>query len=154
MRSLGIACTPRYAYLAVAADGELEEADPERIEVAAQHEASAELLSMRDDARRALRQLDVQGVGLLMPEERPRKKPGYHDLMPRIALETMVRIAAVEEEIPIELLSRPTVRSRLGLPKSGPLKERADEAHKPVGRYWGEGRNLAALAALVAGREA
>src|SRR4051812_4322491 len=106
MRTLGISCTPRYAFLAVSDNGALEESDPERIAVANQHEISAELLSTRDDACRAIRQLKVQRIGLLLPEERPRKKPSYSELMPRIALETVIRVAAVEEDVPIELMHR------------------------------------------------
>ena len=36
-------------------------------------------------------------------------------------METLFRLAAVRAEIPIELMSRPTVRSKLGLPQKGDL---------------------------------
>jgi hypothetical protein len=67
-----------------------------------------------------------------------------------VALETLVRVAAVQEGIPIEVLARPTVRSRLGIPRAGELASHvATVVAEPVGRYWTAGRDVAALAALA-----
>ena len=41
-----------------------------------------------------------------MPEQ-GRHKRTYQELAPRVALETLVRVAAVQEGIPIEVLARP-----------------------------------------------
>ena len=148
MRIVGFSCTPRQAYVAVVNGGAVEESDIERHEMAAQHEASEELLRTRDDFRRLLRELDAEKAVLLQPEERQPRKPSYQELMPRIALETVIRLAAVEEGVAVEVLPRPTVRSRLGLPKSGSLDSHVSASiESPVGRYWNEGRSIAALAA-------
>lgn len=154
MRVVGFSCTPRQAYVALAANGSIEKSSIERLDVAAQHEASEELLATRDDVRRIVRELSVNKFVLLMPEEQPRRKPSYQELLPRIALETVIRIAAVEDDVAVELMPRPTVRARLGLPRSGSLNSHVDAAiESPVGRYWNEGRCLAALAALAGGVE-
>lgn len=150
MQIVGFSCTPRLAYVAVVNGSEVKESDIERHEMAAQHEASEELLKTKDDFRRLLRELEAEKVVLLQPEERQPRKPSYQELVPRIALETVIRLAAVEEGIGVELLPRPTVRARLGLPKSGSLDSHVSKViEAPVGRYWNEGRRLAALVALA-----
>lgn len=154
MRIVGFSCTPRQAYVAVANNDTIEESSVERLEVAAQHEASEELLATRDDARRLIQELKASKLVLLQPEEHQPRKPGYQELMPRIALETVIRLAGVENGVAVELLPRPTVRSRLGLPKSRSLDSHTEKViEEPVGRYWNEGRCLAALAALAGGVE-
>jgi hypothetical protein len=118
MRSVGVTCTPRIAYLTLAIDGAIAEAPVERVEVAAQYESSEELLSTLDEIKRAFGQLRPDLVVLLMPEQ-GRHKRTYQEIAPRVALETLVRIAAVQENIALEVLPRPTVRARLGVPKAG-----------------------------------
>jgi hypothetical protein len=154
MRIVGFSCTPRQAYVALVNDGVIEESGVERLEVAAQHEASEELLKTRDDVRRLIGELEAKRIVLLQPEEHQPRKPGYQELLPRIALETVIRLAGVEDGVAVELLPRPTVRARLGLPKSGSLDSHVEKVvEEPVGRYWNEGRNLAALAALAGAAE-
>jgi hypothetical protein len=52
------------------------------------------------------------------------------------------------------MLARPTVRSRLKLPKDGKLSAHVGtRIPKPVGRYWSAGRDVAALAALAGDAE-
>ena len=149
MRSVGVTCTPHVVYLTLAVDGAIAEAAVERVEVAAQYESSEELLSTLDEIKRALGQLRPDVVVVLMPEQ-SRHKRTYQEIAPRVALETLVRIAAVQGRIAIELLPRPTVRSTLGISKSGDLASHVAEAiGQPVGRYWSAGRDVAGLAALA-----
>jgi hypothetical protein len=152
MRTLGISCTPHTAYVAVAVHGGIVNEAVERIEVASLYEASEELLSTLDEVKRALGQLVPDAIALLMPEQGPSRRT-YHEVVPRVALETLIRIAAVQTSIPIEVLARPTLRSRLGIDRSGDLASHVGEVvPTPVGRYWSAGRNLAALAALAAAK--
>lgn len=152
MRSVGVTCTPHLAYLTLVIDGVVAETPVERVEVAAQYESSQELMSTLDEIGRALGQLRPDVVVLLMPEQ-GRHKRTYQEIAPRVALETLVRIAAVQGDIAIEVLARPTVRSRLGIPRAGDLASHvARVIAEPGGRYWSAGRDVAALAAL-AGRE-
>jgi hypothetical protein len=152
VRSVGVTCTPHVAYLTLAVDGAIADAPVERVDVAAQYESSEELLSTLDEIKRALGQLRPDVVVLLMPEQ-SRHKRTYQEIAPRVALETLVRIAAVQEQIAIEVLPRPTVRSRLGISRAGDLASHVGKTiAEPVGRYWTAGRDVAALAAL-AGRK-
>jgi hypothetical protein len=149
VRSVGVTCTPHLAYLTLAIDGAVAETPVERVEVAAQYESSEELVSTLNEIKRALGQLQPDRIVLLMPEQ-GRHKRTYQELAPRVALETLVRVAAVQERIPIEVLPRPTVRSRLGIPRAGELASHvATVVTEPVGRYWTAGRDVAALAALA-----
>jgi hypothetical protein len=52
-------------------------------------------------------------------------------------------------ELPLDRLSRPTVRSRLGLPARGKFETVVREAVEEVGPYWAAGRAAAAAAALA-----
>jgi hypothetical protein len=152
VRVVGISCNPHTAYLTLAVDGVISAAPVERVEVAAQYEASVELLSTLDEIKRAFGQLRPDRVALLMPEQ-GRHKRTYQEIAPRVALETLVRIAAVQGHIDIEVLARPTVRARLGIPKPGELSSHVTQViGEPVGRYWTAGRDVAGLAAL-AGRD-
>lgn len=61
-----------------------------------------------------------------------------------------MRLASVRAGIPIDVLSRQTVRTRLSLPKGGELAGYVpDRIAAPVGKYWSAGRDVAALAALA-----
>jgi hypothetical protein len=141
VRSVGVTCTPHVAYITLAIDGAIAEAPVERVEVAAQNESSEELLSTLDEIKRALGQLRPDVVALLMPEQ-SRHKRTYQEIAPRVALETLVRIAAVQERIAIEVLPRPTVRSRLGIPRAGDLPSHVYGPRRAVSRLTG---NLALL---------
>jgi hypothetical protein len=131
VRALGVTCNPPTAYLTLAIDGTIMEAQVERVEVAAQYEASAELLSTLDEIKRAFGQLRPDIVALLMPEQ-GRHKRTYQEIAPRVALETLVRIAAVQENINIEVLARPTLRARLGIPKAGELSSHVSGCGVPL----------------------
>jgi hypothetical protein len=149
MRSLGVACNPHTAYLTLAVDGMITQAVVERVEVAAQYEASVELLSTLEEIRRALGQLRPDRIAVLMPEQGGRKRT-YLEIAPRVTLETLIRIAAVQEGIDIEMLARPTLRARLDIPKAGELSSHVSGViAESVGLYWSAGRDIAGLAALA-----
>jgi hypothetical protein len=150
VRVLGISCTPKSAFLTLAVDGEVVDAPVVRVDVASQYEASAEMLATLDEIRRAFDQLAPDRVIILKPELN--RRTTYGELAPRVALETLIRVAAVRADINVEVLARPTVRSRLGLAQSGKLAERVGEAiEAPVGKHWTQGRDIAGLAALAGG---
>jgi hypothetical protein len=92
----------------------------------------------------------AEKVLLLRPESGRMTKRTHSEYVPRIALETLVRLAAAETGRPIELLARPTLRSRLKLPNEGKLVTHASlRIPQKVGINWSEERQLAALAALA-----
>jgi len=121
-----------------------------RIQPANLSEASAELEATLDEIGRALTQLRPDSIVLLLPEQSPQHKHAYSQIAPRVTMETLLRLAAVRAAVPIELMSRPTLRSRLELPAKGDLASHtALRITEPVGPYWNAGRNVAALAALA-----
>lgn len=146
MRALGISCTPNEVLLSMCVDGELVDDEPQKLAPPANLEAGPALWESIDEVARALKALGPDRVGLLLPEAN--YKATHGKLAPRIVLETLVRLAAAKLGIPTQLLSRPTVRSALGLPRKKGLFHHVDAVFdEPVGQYWTSGRGEAALAA-------
>ncbi len=151
-RRLGINCSSKYAFLAMAEDGVIVVHEPQRIQPPQGSEESERLSSFYDHFVRALADLHPDEVCLIMPENDPRNRRTHSELAPRIAIETIVRLAAVRAEppMPMAVLARRTVRSRLGLPPKGKLIDLVEQViPEPVGRHWRDARDLAALAALA-----
>jgi hypothetical protein len=147
---LGVNCSQRYAFLAVAVDGELEEGHVEYIDAPTLAESSEELASILDELGRAIQEVRADKVVLLKPEGGPTPKRTHAEFVSRIALETLVRLAAVQTQTEIEVLARPTVRTRLKLPAKGRLADHvSSRIPVKVGKNWSEQRQLAALAALA-----
>src|SRR4051812_30316656 len=88
MRVLGVACTPKTAFLSLADERQIVEGEVYRIDVASQYEASEELISTLDEIRRALEQVRPDRVIVLKPETNQRST--YDQLAPRVTLETLV----------------------------------------------------------------
>lgn len=152
MRVLGVSCSTSVAFLSLVNEGEITDAHVQRIEVGSLLEASEELEATLGELHRAFVQLRPELVVVLLPEQSPSNKRTYAEIAPRVALETLVRLAAVRTGVPVDLLSRPTVRARLQLPRKGDLASYTSEViSTPVGKYWAAGRNVAALAALAGG---
>lgn len=144
---LGVNCSSKYAFLAIAEDGVIVAHEPERIQPPPGSEESERLSGFYDHFARTLTDLQPDEVCLIMPENDPRNRRA-----PRIAIETIVRLVAVRAQppIPIVVLARHTVRSRLGLPAKGKLIDLVEQViPEPVGKYWRDARDLAALAALA-----
>jgi hypothetical protein len=144
---LGVTCSNRSALFSVVDSGKVIDSPVDRIEVASLHEASEELQATLEEIGRAVAQIRPQRVVLLLPEQ-SRFKVTYGQVAPRVALETLVRLACVRAGIPVEVLPRASVRSRLGLPRSGDLSSHVPGTIARSGPYWGQGRDVAALAAL------
>lgn len=143
-------CDPRRALLAVAEDGGILDGYPEKLEPSAGLDDGERLVAFIDDGRRAFSAIAPERVALLLPEASGRGST-HARLSPRVVIETLVRVAAANQGIPLQLMSRPTLRSALNLPKSGTLEDHLDAVGDPIGTFWSTGRGLAALAALAAG---
>jgi hypothetical protein len=147
---LGVNCTTDCAYLAVGEEGELREDAVELVAAPALGESSDQLVAVLGELKRVLAEVAADKVVLLKPESGWMTKRTHSEHVPRIAPETLVRLAAAEMSRPIELLARPTMRSRLKLPTEGKLVTHvSSRVPKKVGSNWSEERQLAALAALA-----
>lgn len=145
-RSLGVECKKQEVYLALAEDGSLLDEDPQRLQVPAVHEETARLRSFLDDFGRVLTEARPDAVRILQPEQVYEAR--YTELAPKAALETLVRLACVTANVPVEVLHRATARSRTGLGSKGKLDDLIKKNIEPVGKYWNAGRKYAAVAAL------
>lgn len=147
-RSLGVNCSGTYVFVALAIDGILVDVrSSSRLSWPAGSGDAERLQEMLDDLKTMLSELGPETVELLLPEGKG-PSSSHRQLTPRISLETLLRLACVQLGIDVELLSRPTLRSRLGLPKKGTLSDHVEAALDPVGPYWTTGRSLASAAAL------
>jgi hypothetical protein len=65
-------------------------------------------------------------------------------------LETLVRLAAANANVDLELLHRNGARARVGMPRRGRFEDHIPSViPEPVGKYWAAGRRLAAVAAIA-----
>ncbi|WP_420451959.1 hypothetical protein [Ilumatobacter sp.] len=151
MRVLGANCSTRAVNVAVVQDGNVLDGLPERLRPAQGIELGDRLLEFIDDVARLLAQVRPDRVALLLPEAQRRGSASYQSVAPRLTIETLFRVASAREGYPLRLIARPSVRAALDLPKKGSLDDHLESAGEPVGRYWRDGRGLAALAALAEG---
>jgi hypothetical protein len=148
MRALGVTCKKDQVLLAIAEDGALLHDMPERLQAPALLEETERLQAMLGDIGRTLSEIRPDVVRLLLPEQT--YEDSYGRIAPRATLETLVRLAAVQLGIPVEVVHRNTARSRLGMPRGGKFEGHIPSVvGDPVGKYWNSGRNLAAAAALA-----
>jgi hypothetical protein len=146
-RALGIWCKKQEVMLAQADDGALVIANPQRLEAPPILEDAERLPGFLASFRHVLAEVQPDVVRILQPEQT--YKAPYSEFAPKITLETLVRLACQEARVPVEVLHRSTARSRLGFEQKGALDKRIRENIEPVGKYWGEGRHYAAVAALA-----
>jgi hypothetical protein len=131
-------------------DGSLS-AVPDRVAPSALLEEGEALEALLEDLRRVISSAHVSQVRLLLPDTGATYR--HPEIAPRIAYETLVRLAAFQAGVAVEQLSRREARSRLGLPMQGSFEKLLTEAvvGRPVGRHWNDGRKLAMAAALANG---
>jgi hypothetical protein len=154
VRVLGVNCTTDCAFLAIAVDGVFRDEAVEFVHAPALGESDDQLVAVLEELCRVLGEVEAERVVLLRPESGKLTKRTHSEFVPRIALETLVRLAAVQSRTPVELLARPTVRSRLRLPATGKLVEHvASRIPGKIGSNWSNERQLAALASLAGEKE-
>jgi hypothetical protein len=111
VKVVGVTCSAKTALLAAVENGGVIPIDVQKIDVGYQYEASREFVATQREVERGIAQVQPDLVVLLKPELMVRWT--YDAVAPRVALETLVRLAAVAGDIPIDVLSRPTVRLAL-----------------------------------------
>jgi hypothetical protein len=147
--TIGVSCSSRFTFFAVVDGGSVVVRGAERMELPAT-EISERLATYVDDAAREIKLCRAETLCLLLPEHAGSAPVSYVAVSSRVALETLTRLASVRANVPVVMMSRQTVRSRLGCPKSGALDTHLDNVFPvAVGRYWRVGRGIAAMAALA-----
>ena len=97
---------------AVADDGELVAFDPQRLEVLAIREQTAQLRGFLIDFGHVLAETKPDAVHTLQPETN--YPATYSEFAPRAALETRIRLACLDADVNVEIIHCATVRSSLG----------------------------------------
>jgi hypothetical protein len=152
VKVLGVNCSSDCAYFVLAKDGEIVDGAVELVEAPMLSDSGQQLVEVLGELHRVLEELQPEQVVLLKPEQSHLAKRTHSAFVPRIALETLVRLTAEQAGRPLDLLSRPTLRSRLQLSQKGNLATHVPRVvPKKVGKNWSEERQLAALAALAGG---
>jgi hypothetical protein len=105
------------------------------------------LRGFMSSVRTALGDLRPNHLAFLLPEMTYKNNYAFFD--DRVGTEVLVRVVAAEEGMTFVRVKRPTVRSTLGLIKKGALSDAGAIMGLKVGKYWAEGRDLAALAAFT-----
>jgi hypothetical protein len=150
-RILGVHCTPKCAFLAML-EGTALRPVPERLEWPAGEE-SERLAELFQDARSLVGEQAIERLAILLPERGGSFQQGYFAVAPRVAMETVLRLSATLAGVEVVMLQRPTVRTALGCGKQGGLEKHLGRViPNPVGKYWNQGRGLAAMAAVAAER--
>ena len=144
-RVMGINCKGDRAYEAVCEGRVVLDGFTERLTMPAALEAGERLLSFIEDVKNELGRVRPTKIVILLPETQERGTT-HQRHMPRIMTETLIRVAAEQDGVPVELTHRATVRSRLGLGQRGSLDTHLGCLERR-GNYWTTGRGLAALAA-------
>lgn len=150
MAVLGINVVGAVAYCAVLDGGAIVESDPFRLAAPSGLSVSEGLCALADDVARLLAERAITRIIIVGPENSYRDT--YVALAPRIGIETAILIAGARAGVPTERQSRPDVRSRVGLPQAGKLKDLCREVLPESGKLWTNKRDIAALGALSGGQ--
>lgn len=152
MKVLGVSATSGSLWLAIAQeDVGLTETDPPSVALPSGVESGMKLVEMRHDLTRILTRMGPDRIRLLAAESNA--QVSYAGLIARMSVETLIALASAELSIDFARINRPRVRSLLGLPANGPLSSHAATVTEPVGPYWANKRDVAALTALAALKE-
>ncbi|HVU60205.1 MAG TPA: hypothetical protein VHD58_00955 [Mycobacteriales bacterium] len=149
MRVLGVQCTTKHAFLTVVEEGSVIPAGPQRLAAAQSMDEDHALWGTLATFGEALDEVKPDRIALLLPGTGENSKGPHSAWAPRIELETLLRMAAAQRDLPVSRLARATVLARLGLPRKGKFEELVKPVSQPVGDYWAAGRLLAAAAAIA-----
>jgi hypothetical protein len=139
-------CSKDDAHVAIVEGGAVVDTQPDRIKLAVALDPDEQLVAFHETIRQTLAELNPARTGILLAESN--YQAPHSTWYPRIALETMIRLASAAAGIPCHMLNRPAVRGALGITK-GNLDKNLAVIGTPVGRYWTTGRGVAAMAAIA-----
>lgn len=151
MRAVGVNVAADIAYLSVIDDEKLLDVEPFMLRLPQGLVGTDALLGLRDDVAKVLTTHGVDRLRVLDAETN--SSGSYSSLKTRLSIETVFLLAAAERGIDAGRLARAQVRSILSLSRQGSLKTHAVTVCLPSGPYWSGKRDVAAMAAIAAGRE-
>ncbi|WP_285551438.1 hypothetical protein [Actinoplanes regularis] len=123
------------------------ETNPTSLELRPGPEAGYAFNSFRDECTHVLKALSPDRV-VILDMEQTRQVPKVADMRARFTAEALLATCAIDAGMPCLRLPRPTLRARLGLPKTGKLADHVPSVFDTsVGTYWKAKRDMAALAA-------
>lgn len=149
--TLGVNVSGDCAYLAVVSEGQVVDAPPYSLRAPQGLGEGEQLLALKDDIRGIIGLHSIDKVRVVEPESNYEGK--YVSFTERFTLEVCFVLAGIESGVDSKRLSRPTVRSLLGV-SSGRLPELLTNYLEKSDPYWnGNKRGVAALAAFAAEKE-
>jgi len=146
-RCLGMSCGGAWLNLALVEVDRVLDEEPLRLPLPNVEGDWSALRGFMSSVRTAVGDLRPSHIAFLLPEMTYKNNYAFFD--DRVGAEVLVRVAAAEESVTFVRVKRPTVRSTLGLVKKGALSDAGATLDRKVGKYWAEGRDLAALAAFT-----
>ena len=127
-------------------DGALE-TEPASLELRTGSQAGYAIEAFRAECVHALKALSPNRV-VILDLEAGGRVPKVADMRTRFTAEALLVSCAVDAGVPCVRLARATLRSRLGLPRTGGIADHVAQVFTaPAGKYWTKKRDLAALAA-------
>lgn len=149
MAVLGINVAGAIAYCAIVEAGIVDEAEPHKLDSPSGLSVSEGLDALANDVERLVAERAITRIVVVGSENN--YTDTYAALTLRIGIETAILIAGARAGIPAERISRPDVRSRLGIPKSGKLADHSGAVLPKSGKIWKNKRDIAAMGALAGG---
>jgi hypothetical protein len=145
-RVLGVQSTSKALYFALVEDGTVLDTPPQKIEMPGGLETGASLASLSTELHRQLALARASAAAILVPNEYGAPSAA----IARVGAETVLRLVADEMGLEVELLGRKRARSILGVGQKGQLDAVVKTVlPNSVGKYWSDGRRLAAFGALA-----
>lgn len=147
MRALGVNAAAGKLWLCLVDDDAALETEPGWLELRDGPQAGYAISAFRDECVHALSALAPDQLAIL-DMETGKRVPKVADMRTRFTAETLLASCAVDVGLTCVRLARATVRAQLGLPRTGKLADHVASIFDfPVGKYWANKRDLAALAA-------
>ncbi|MFI5932523.1 hypothetical protein [Actinoplanes sp. NPDC051494] len=144
---LGVNAVGGKLWFCLVDDGGALETEPAGLELLAGDQAGYAVEAFRDECRRALAATAPDRV-VILDLEAGGRVPKISDMRTRFTAEALMVAATVDAGVPCGRLARATLRSRLGLPRTGGIADHVTQVFaEPAGKYWAKKRDLAALAA-------
>lgn len=145
--TLGIHVSGDTAYLSIVHDGEVQEVKPYTMLLSEGLDSGQQLTAFVIEFQKVLSMHSVETINILEPEANTNAT--YKSHLPRITIETLIRVASAESGIGCHKITRQRVRSVLKLPRSGSVSAHLKALVPAKGPHWNGKRDLATAAALT-----